>query len=128
MTSRKRPTEWETVATINATGKDVKIVCNSVFDTGAQKTIISNDARLAIKAEKAGQIKNKMPDGEEITNTCFIDIEFENGVKLQNIEAIITKHDIKCAIAFGMNVITLGDFHSFRDSDGLYKCTFSLYP
>lgn len=125
ITSKEQPKEWITKVKIRASRKTVEKECLAVFDTGAHDTLITKELFDNIKADITGQAINCTPAGQEIVCTTAIDITFGNSI-LKDIETIIVAHNMDCDILLGMNVITLGDFHSFRDFDGLYKCTFSL--
>lgn len=128
ITNPMRPLDWKTKVKINATDKNNKIDCVAVFDTGAQCSSISRKLFESINADVIEKTVNHGTTGDEITEVCRIDIELYHGCTIKDCYVTILSNDIGCDVLIGMNVITLGDFHSFRDSDGLYKCTFSLYP
>ena len=127
ITTSIEPKEWSTKIKARASGKAITKECVAVLDTGANNTIITRNLFETLKADKTGQIMNCTPIGEEKTITSSIDINFYDDCVLKNVEVLISEHNMDCDILIGMNVITKGDFHSFRDSDGLYRCTFRVY-
>lgn len=127
ITSSSEPKEWTTKVKVIASGKQISKECLAVFDTGAHNTSISKSVFESIKAEVKEEVMNCTPTGREKTYTSMIDIELCEGCVIRNVEAILSSHNMGCDILIGMNVITKGDFHSFRDSDGLYTCTFRVY-
>lgn len=127
MTSSVAPKEWVTTVKARASGNEITKECVAVLDTGANSTIITRDLFETLKADETGQVMNCTPTGEEKTITSNIDINFYDDCVLKNVQVLISEHNMDCDILIGMNVITKGDFHCFRDSDGLYRCTFRVY-
>lgn len=127
MTSSVTPKEWKSKIKVRASGKEITKECAAVFDTGAYISAISKSLFDSIQAETKYHADNHTPTGREIVSVCDIDIAFYDGGIINNTEATISTHNMDCDILIGMNVITKGDFHSFRDSDGLYRCTFRVY-
>ena len=127
MASSIAPKEWKSKIEVRASGKEITKECVAVFDTGAYISAISKNLFDSIQAETKYHADNHTPTGREVVSVCDIDIAFYDGGIINNTEATISTHDMDCDILIGMNVITKGDFHSFRDSDGLYKCTFKVY-
>ena len=127
MASSIAPKEWKSKIEVRASGKEITKECVAVFDTGAYISAISKNLFDSIQAETKYHADNHTPTGREVVSVCDIDIVFYDGGIINNTEATISTHDMDCDILIGMNVITKGDFHSFRDFDGLYKCTFRVY-
>lgn len=125
--SSTAPNEWKSKVKVRAYGKEITKECIAVFDTGAYISAISKNVFDSIQAEIMSYAENHTPIGKEIVGISNVDIELCEGCILKNNDVTVATHDMDCDILIGMNTLTRGDLHLFRDSDGLYKCTFRIY-
>jgi len=82
---------------------------NAVWDTGAVRTVISNNVVKTLGLVPRGKVLMYHANGESFVNTYFINLLLPNQIEvqvLQVMEGDLTDTDI----LLGMDVIGLGDF------------------
>ena len=125
--NKEKPFDFRADLKISAAGKNNWIPAGTIFDTGAEVSSISEELRAYLGARIIDTQYMKGTNGADWNNVCYLDLELYEDCILRNRRFTSTTHDIGCHVIIGMDIISLGDFHSFRDSDGFYKCTFRVY-
>lgn len=82
---------------------------NAVWDTGATNTVISPEVVEALGLKPTGKSSISAYGGVVETCTYKIDLCFENGYKIQNLEVMSGDYS-DYDVLIGMDVITQGDF------------------
>lgn len=82
---------------------------NAVWDTGATNTVISPDVVEALGLKPTGKSSISAYGGIVETCTYKIDLCFENGYRIQNLEVMSGDYS-DYDVLIGMDVITQGDF------------------
>ena len=82
---------------------------NAVWDTGATNTVISPDVVEALGLKPTGKSSISAYGGVVETCTYRIDIYFDNGYRIQNLEVMSGDYS-DYDVLIGMDVITQGDF------------------
>ena len=82
---------------------------NAVWDTGATNTVISPDVVEALGLKPTGKSSISAYGGIVETCTYKIDICFDNGYRIQNLEVMSGDYS-DYDVLIGMDVITQGDF------------------
>ena len=127
ITSEKEPKEWKTKLGFRADKSKQWVYADVVFDTGAVMSSISKELFDVLQAETAERLYMKGTTGEEWADSCYLNIFLYDDCVIRKCHFSISNHDMGSSVLLGMDIISMGDFHSFRDSDGLYKCTFKVY-
>lgn len=106
-------TDCYVVMPVDVTDKDGnKRFCkieNAVWDTGATNTVISPAIVEALELKPTGKSSISAYGGIVETCTYKIDLCFENGYKIQNLE-VMSGDYYDYDVLIGMDVITQGDF------------------
>lgn len=82
---------------------------NAVWDTGATNTVISPDVVEALGLKSVGKSSISSYDGVVETSTYKVDLCFENGYRIQDLEVMSGDYS-DYDVLIGMDVITQGDF------------------
>ena len=82
---------------------------NAVWDTGATNTVISPEVVEALGLKSAGKASISAYGGVVEACTYRIDLCFENGYRIQNLEVLSGDYS-DYDVLIGMDVITQGDF------------------
>ena len=82
---------------------------NAVWDTGATNTVISPEVVEALGLKPTGKSSISAYGGIVETCTYKIDLCFENGYKIENLEVMSGDYS-DYDVLIGMDVITQGDF------------------
>ena len=85
---------------------------NAAWDTGATNTIISPEIVKVLELAPSGQCAVSSYGGVIETNTYTIDLCFDNGYKIANLQVLSgdNDNDFDYDVLIGMDVITKGDF------------------
>lgn len=85
---------------------------NATWDTGATNTIISHEIVDVLGLVPSGKCAVSAFGGIMEANTYTIDLCFENGYKIENLQVISSDddNDFDYDVLIGMDVITKGDF------------------
>lgn len=82
---------------------------NAAWDTGATDTIISPSIVVELGLQPTGKTSISSYGGAVEVNTYTIDLCFQNGTKIENLEVLSGEY-CDYDVLIGMDVITQGDF------------------
>lgn len=122
--SKEKPIDWRIDLKVKAVHKNNWTPAGMVFDTGAEVSSITEELRAFLGAKIVDKQYMKGTNGGDWNTVCYLDIELYDGCIISNQRFTVTSHDMGCHVLLGMDIIADGDFHTFKDKDGLYKCTF----
>ena len=103
--------EIATPITISATNSEQQLHnCTAIWDTGATSSMISQRTAKELQLSPHGTVKVSGVHGVENANIYTVDLVFNNGYKIPNIQVSEAGNNAGFDILVGMDVINRGIF------------------
>ena len=103
--------EIATPITISTTNSEQQLHnCTAIWDTGATSSMISQRTAKELQLSPHGTVKVSGVHGVENANVYFVDLVFNNGYEIPNIQVSEAGNNAGFDILVGMDVINRGIF------------------
>lgn len=104
--------EIATPLSVSSTDKNSTPIhrCTAIWDTGATSSMISADLARALQLEPQGTVRVSGVHGVEDANIYTIDLQFNNGFALDNLQVSEAGNNAGFDVLIGMDVISKGIF------------------